>query len=340
MTASLLSIPAPGISAIELGPLTIHIYALCIIAGVIAALWLGSRRWAARGGPEGTVLDIALWAIPFGLIGARIYHVLTSPDVYFGPGFDGTGDPIKVFFIWEGGIGIMGAISGGAIGAWIACRRAGVRLSAFADVVAPGILLAQAIGRWGNYFNQELFGRPTDLPWALHVDADHYNFPASLAPGTTFHPTFLYESLWSLVGVGVLLLIDKRFRLRRGAMLFAYVIWYTAGRIWMETFRIDVVRSYTLVGLEMRLHAWIALAILVFGVVGLIVSLLRQRGLSRAERDDLYLPGRAPVEPAVSATAETTDSSAAPQAVAAEDATHDPDAHPVRRRPSRPHRAP
>ena len=207
------SIPSPDWSGFDIplpwGSLRIHAYALCILAGIIAGLWLTSVRWARRGAPEGSVWDIAIWAIPFGIIGGRLYHVVSSPDAYFGPGFDGTGDLSLIPQIQRGGLGIWGAVVLGAVGAWIGCRRAGVKLSAFMDAAAPGLLLAQAIGRWGNYFNQELFGGPTTLPWGLQVDADNPNFPAGMPADTLFHPTFLYESLWNLVGVVVLLALDR-----------------------------------------------------------------------------------------------------------------------------------
>ncbi|MCV7612188.1 prolipoprotein diacylglyceryl transferase [Micrococcus luteus] len=294
--APLAAFPAPGWDGFQLGPVKIHAYALCIILGIVLALWLAERRWRARGGPEDRVLDIALWAIPFGFVGGRLYHVLSSPDRYFGPGFDGTGDPIQILYVWNGGLGIWGAIALGAVGAWIACRRYGVRLSAFADVVAPGILLAQAVGRWGNWFNQELFGGPTTAPWGLRVDADHPNFPAGLPADTLFHPTFLYESLWNLLGVAVLLLVDRRWRLRHGAMVWAYVAWYTAGRVWIEMLRIDDAEMVTLFGVTQRLNVWTSILVLVVGVAMLVLVLVRHGAAAAGPRsdDDVWLPGRAP----------------------------------------------
>ena len=163
-----LFIPSPGQGVWHLGPLPIRAYALCIIAGVIAAVWYGERRWVARGGIRGQVSDVAIWAVPFGLVGARLYHVATDHDLYFGAGKH----PIEALEIWHGGLGIWGAIAGGALGATIAARRMGIRMLPLMDALAPGLLLAQAIGRWGNYFNQELFGQPTTLPWGLKIDAD------------------------------------------------------------------------------------------------------------------------------------------------------------------------
>lgn len=296
--APLAAIPAPVWDGFEIGPLKIHAYALCIILGIVLALWLSERRWRARGGPEGRILDVALWAIPFGFVGGRLYHVFSSPDRYFGPGFDGTGDPVQILHVWNGGLGIWGAIALGAVGAWIACRRYGLRLSAFADVVAPGILLAQAVGRWGNWFNQELFGAPTTAPWGLRVDADHPNFPDSTPVDTLFHPTFLYESLWSLAGVVVLLLVDRRWRLRRGAMVWAYVAWYTAGRVWIEMLRIDDAEMVTLFGVTQRLNVWTSLLLLALALVMLAVVLTRHGAAAVGPRSDdsVWLPGRGPRE--------------------------------------------
>ncbi len=290
--APLLAFPAPPWSGVEIGPLTIHAYALCIILGVVAALWLGAIRWRRRGGPEGRVLDIAIWAIPFGFVGGRLYHVFSSPDRYFGPNYDGTGDPIQILYVWNGGLGIWGAIALGAVGAWIGARRYGHRLTAFGDAVAPGILLAQAIGRWGNWFNQELFGGPTEQPWGLQVDPEFV--PDGYAEGTLFHPTFLYECLWNLLGVVVLLALDRVLRLRRGAMIWAYVAWYTLGRVWIEMMRIDDAQMITLFGTTQRLNVWTSLLLLVLALVMLAVCRLRTRGLTPAEADDVWLPGRRP----------------------------------------------
>lgn len=300
MTAALLAplaaIPAPTWDGFQLGPVKIHAYALCIIAGIILALWLASRRWADREGPEGRVLDVAIWAIPFGFVGGRLYHVFSSPDRYFGPGFDGTGDPVKILHVWNGGLGIWGAVALGAVGAWIGCRRYGLRLSAFADVVAPGLLLAQAVGRWGNWFNQELFGAPTTAPWGLTVDPTHPNFPAGVAAGTLFHPTFLYECLWNLAGVALLLLLDRRLHLRRGAMMWAYVAWYTVGRVWIEMLRIDDAEMITILGVTQRLNVWTSLALLALSLAMLAWTVAARGGIGprTPERDSVWLPGREP----------------------------------------------
>jgi len=306
--------PPPEWSKITLGPLTIHAYALCILAGIAAALWLTNRRWKAKGGPEGVVWDIVIWAIPFGIVGGRLYHIFSSPDAYFGPGFDGTGDLTLAWQIWRGGLGIWGAVALGAVGAWIGCRRAGVRLSAFADAVAPGVLLAQAIGRWGNWFNQELFGAPTTLPWGLQIDATSPNFPASVAAGTLFHPTFLYECLWNLFGVALLLLIDRRFRLRHGAMLWAYVAYYTIGRVWIEALRIDDAEWITIMGATQRLNVWTSILLIIVSLAALVFCLVRYRGRGLEE---IYLPGRRPVE---AASAGASPAGASPTGAAPEKA--------------------
>ncbi|MDY6054423.1 prolipoprotein diacylglyceryl transferase [Micrococcus sp.] len=279
LTAPVGAIPAPIWDGFQIGPVKIHAYALCIIAGIVLALWLSERRWRERGGPEGRVLDIAIWAIVFGFVGGRLYHVFTSPDRYFGPNYDGTGDPVKILHVWNGGLGIWGAVALGAVGAWIACRRYGLRLTAFADVVAPGLLLAQAVGRWGNWFNQELFGGPTTLPWGLRVDSTHPNFPAGYPADTLFHPAFLYECLWNLLGVALLLLLDHRLRLRHGMMIWSYVAWYTAGRVWIEMLRIDDAQMVTVLGMTARLNVWTSV-LLFLVAVGFLVAIAVRRGAS------------------------------------------------------------
>lgn len=257
----LASLPSPSISTLELGPLTIHYYGLCILTGIMVCMWLTSRRWQAWGEDPERVWDVALWAIPMGILGARAYHVLiTDPTTYFGPG----ADPLDVFKIWEGGIGIMGAISVGGLGAWLACRRYGISLAKFADATAPGIMLAQAIGRWGNWFNQELFGKPTTLPWGLEISATSPNFPDQYPVGTLFHPTFLYESLWNILGATLLLYLGKKGLFQRGQTFWAYVMWYGFGRLMIETFlRIDTAEMLW----GMRIHVWTSGAILLLGIL-------------------------------------------------------------------------
>ncbi|MCC3264692.1 prolipoprotein diacylglyceryl transferase [Arthrobacter gengyunqii] len=283
------SIPSPpaDFSSFSLGPLTIHTYALCILAGIILALWMTSVRWKRRGLPEEAVWDIAIWAIPFGIIGGRLYHVVSSPAAYFGA----NGDLSLIPQIWRGGLGIWGAVALGAVGAWIGCRRAGIKLSTFADVGVPGLLLAQAVGRWGNWFNQELFGSPTDVPWGLEIDANSPNFPDGTAPGTLFHPTFLYESLWCLAGVALLLALDKRFRLRGGRLFWIYAAYYTLGRLWIEILRIDDAEMITFFGVTQRLNVWTSIGLLIFSV-GMFIFLTIRAG--KGKEGSLYLPGHEP----------------------------------------------
>jgi prolipoprotein diacylglyceryl transferase len=303
------SIPSPSWSGFDIplpwGALRIHAYALCILAGIIAGLWLTSVRWARRGAPEGSVWDIAIWAIPFGIIGGRLYHVFSSPDAYFGPGFDGTGDLSLIPQIQRGGLGIWGAVLLGAVGAWIGCRRAGVKLSAFMDAAAPGLLLAQAIGRWGNYFNQELFGGPTTLPWGLQIDPNNPNFPAGMPAETLFHPTFLYESLWNLAGVLILLALDRKFSFRRGRLFCVYAMYYTLGRVWIEAMRIDDAEQISLFGITTRLNVWTSILVFAGALLAFILLGLRKR----SEPDTVFLPGR---EPAEAKAVETTSAESKP----------------------------
>jgi prolipoprotein diacylglyceryl transferase len=254
--------PDPSWMSFGIGPLTIHTYALCIIAGIVAATAIAERRWIARGGLPGQVLDVIVWAVPFGIVGARIYHVVSSPEAYFGAG----GDPVRALYIWEGGLGIWGAVALGALGAWIGCRRHGIRLAPFADAVAPGLIVAQAIGRLGNWFNQELFGRPTDLPWGLRIDEAYR--PSGFASSETFHPTFLYELLWCLASAAVLVLWDRRTRQGHGRVFWGYVVLYTLGRVWIEALRIDPAEDV----LGLRLNIWTSLAVCAVGLIGLTVA--------------------------------------------------------------------
>jgi len=244
-------LPSPSRGVWHLGPIPIRAYALCILAGIAVALVITGRRWAARGGRADDVLDVALWAVPFGIVGGRLYHVITDPELYFAAGKR----PVEAFYIWDGGLGIWGAVALGALGAWIGCRRRGIGLAAFADAVAPGLVLAQAIGRWGNWFNQELFGAPSRLPWALRIDAAHR--PADTPDIGLYHPTFLYESLWC-VGVFFLLLwAEKRFTLAGGRLFALYVAAYTPGRLWVELLRVD--HANRILGL--RLNVWTSIII-------------------------------------------------------------------------------
>jgi prolipoprotein diacylglyceryl transferase len=266
-------IPSPGQGVWHLGPFPIRAYALCIIAGVIFAIWLGERRWIARGGLPGQVGDIAIWAVPFGLVGGRLYHVMTDWKLYFGPGKE----PIAALYVWQGGLGIWGAIALGALGAYIGCRRRGMKLAPLCDALAPGIVIAQAIGRWGNWFNQELFGRPTTLPWGLKIDAAHrQDLPLKYQDNLTFHPTFLYECIWDLGVAGLVIWADRRFRLGFGRAFALYVMAYTAGRAWIEDLRIDPVQENDVFGL--RLNVWTSIIVFLGALTFFLISRHRHPG--------------------------------------------------------------
>lgn len=273
----LASIPSPGQGVWYLGPVPIRAYALAIILGVVVAVWLGERRWVARGGKPGQVGDIAIWAVPFGLVGGRLYHVVTDWRLYFGEGRE----PVTALYVWQGGLGIWGAVALGALGAWIGARRAGIRFAPFADALAPGVVLAQAIGRWGNWFNQELYGRPTSLPWGLEIDPE--NRVEGYEDQATFHPTFLYEALWVLALAGVLLLVERRRTIRPPGLFALYVAGYCLGRLWIELLRVDP--AHELLGL--RVNAWVSILGIVAGTVWFVLSQRRGRspGPSRRRRE-------------------------------------------------------
>ncbi|ANP72780.1 prolipoprotein diacylglyceryl transferase [Cryobacterium arcticum] len=284
-----LSIPSPEWSYFDLGPLRIHAYAICILIGIFAATALTSRRLTKRGGEPGVVLDIILWAVPLGIVGARIFHVLTHPNDYF---YDGA-NLWDVFAVWKGGIAIFGALLGGAVGAYIGCRRSGIRFWSFADALAPGMLLAQAMGRLGNWFNHELFGLPTTLPWGLEIEPTNAAYPVGLPAGTLFHPTFLYEIVWNLVGVAVILILERRFRLRWGSAFGVYLIWYGVGRSVFESIRVDPSEIF----FGLRTNVWAALFAIVIGLVIILVQSRRHTGIELSP----YRPGREwkPVNPEV-----------------------------------------
>jgi prolipoprotein diacylglyceryl transferase len=236
-------LPSPPQGVWELGPFPLRAYAVCIILGIIVAIWWGEKRWRARGGEAGAVLDVAVFAVPFGLIGGRIYHVATDWQKYFGA----DGNPVDALKIYQGGLGIWGAVFFGAIGAWIACRIYKIPLPALGDALAPPILLAQAIGRLGNYFNQELYGRETDLPWGLEIylrfdesgRLDMMNGVSSGEVHSVVHPTFLYELLWNVAIVLALVYLDRRFRIGHGRLFALYVAGYCFGRFFVELMRDD-----------------------------------------------------------------------------------------------------
>jgi len=284
-----LSIPSPEWSYFDLGPFRIHAYAICILIGIFLATALTSRRLTKRGAEPGVVLDIILWAVPLGIVGARIFHVLTHPNDYF---YDGA-NLLDVFAVWKGGIAIFGALLGGALGAYIGTRRAGIRFWSFADALAPGMLLAQAMGRLGNWFNHELFGLPTTLPWGLEIEPTNPAYPVGLPAGTLFHPTFLYEIIWNLVGVAVILILERRFRLRWGSAFGVYLIWYGAGRSVFESIRVDPSEIF----FGLRTNVWAALFAIVIGLVIILVQHRRHTGIELSP----YLPGREwkPVNPEV-----------------------------------------
>ncbi|MEE1622559.1 prolipoprotein diacylglyceryl transferase [Zafaria sp. J156] len=306
--------PDPVFAQIHLGPLTIHTYALCILAGIAAAILIAQRRIAKRGGNPELVLDVTIWAVPLGLVGARLYHVFTHMSDYF---YEGA-DPWAIVRIWDGGNAIYGSLIGGALGAYIACRRSGVRFLSFADAVAPGMLVAQAIGRLGNWFNHELFGLPTTLPWGLEIESSNPNFPAGLPEGTLFHPLFLYEMIWNLIGVAVIILLERRFRLRWGRALAVYIIWYGLGRSWLESIRIDPT-SDGFLGIPANMWAS-------FGAIALGVAILVIQGIRHREPEEsVYLDGRAPeeTEDADDAGAAPAQDGAAPEATASGDEAGD-----------------
>jgi prolipoprotein diacylglyceryl transferase len=225
-------------------------------------IWVGNRRWIARGGAPGVVGDIAVWAVPFGIVGARLYHVATDWEMYFGPG----ADPVDSLKIWQGGLGVWGAIAMGALGGWIGAKRRGIPLPPLADALAPGIVLAQAIGRFGNWFNQELFGRPTDLPWGLEIDPEFR--PDRYADVETFHPTFLYEALWCVAVALILVWADRRFRMGHGRVFALYVALYTLGRSYIETLRVDPAREV----FGLRLNVWTSVVLFAGAVIYIVVS--------------------------------------------------------------------
>ncbi len=276
-------IPSPEVSFIDIGIFRVHFYALFILTGIALATWIADRKLTSRGAPKGSMLDIALWAVPFGIIGGRIFHVITHPNDYF---FEGA-DLLATVRIWEGGLAIYGAVSLGAVGVFIATRQLGLRFWSVADAVAPGLLIAQGIGRLGNYFNQELFGVPTTLPWGLQIRSSNPAYPVGLPEGLLFHPTFAYEMIWNLTGAAVLILLASRLNLQWGKVFAVYLMIYSTGRIWVEAIRIDP--SEIILGL--RLNIWSALIGLTLGIILFLVQSRRHPGLEPS----IWLPGREPV---------------------------------------------
>ena len=276
-------IPSPTTGVWYLGPFPLRAYAMCILAGIVVAVWVTQRRLETRGGRPGQVLDISAWAVPFGIVGGRIYHLITSPQAYFGEG----GHPLNALKIWEGGLGIWGAIALGAVGAFIGCRRQGVRFLDFADAAAPGILVAQAMGRFGNYFNNEIHGAPTDLPWGLKVyewdqQAGHAVTDANGNPvvAGVFHPTFLYEALFCVLLAVVLVRLDRRFDLRRGQVFALYVAGYPVGRVFIELMRTDDANLI----LGLRVNVWVSILVFLLGVALFVWFGRRATGVDGVDR--------------------------------------------------------
>jgi len=248
---SLASIPSPHTGTLDLGPLTIHMYGLTLLVAIAACILLTGYRWTRRGGDWDLILKVAVWGVAAGIVGARIYHDITSWNEVSSPKWKG------VFAVWQGGLGVWGGILLGClVGAYVA-HREGVSVLALMDAVAPGLLLAQGIGRWGNWWNQELYGKPTSLPWGLKIDPEHR--VSGYESFTTFHPTFLYEFVYDLVGVGILLLLDRRFRFKPPALFALYVSYYTAGRFLEELIRIDPAHHFA----GLRLNAWVSIVVFV-----------------------------------------------------------------------------
>lgn len=295
--------------------LVIHVYALAILAGIIVAIIVSNYRLTARGAEPWIVVDISIWAVIFGIVGARIWHVATHPDDYFSTSSQGFALDVSnqatigssVWAVWAGGLAIFGAVLGGSLGVYIACRLAGLRFTAVVDAMAPTLLLAQALGRLGNYFNQELFGLPTDLPWGLQIDRPNPAIPVGIPDDALFHPTFLYEILWLVAGFGILMLIENRVSLSKvatfpgrslpswpqfarrdawhwGKMAGLWAIWYGIGRAWFESIRLDPSETF----LGIRSNVWGALAAIAVGILILIVQSKRHPGIEPS----IYQPGK------------------------------------------------
>lgn len=266
-------IPSPTISQFSIGLVTIHIYALCILMGIVLAVWITTTRWKKLGGNFDQVLDITLVSVPAGIIGARLYHIITTPERFFGP----DGDWAEMFRIWNGGLGIWGGVLFGALAAWAWCRHKHYPMALLADAIAPGLLVAQAVGRLGNWFNQELYGAPTTLPWGLKLNmegtaighSEQCYDGATCPSGTLFHPTFLYEMIWNLIGAAIIVYIGSKAmkKLKAGSLFAVYIMWYTLGRTWIESLRIDYAHEF----LGVRINVWVSMAVFVLGAVSFIV---------------------------------------------------------------------
>jgi prolipoprotein diacylglyceryl transferase len=281
-------LPSPSHSLWHVGPIPVRAYPICVVLGIIVGLWIASRRYRMVGGRPGMILDIATVAIPVGLLGARLYSVLTDIGFYFGHGRDW----VNIFRIWDGGLGIPGAVAGGALGAWLVCRRERTRLGPVAGAVAPALAFAQAIGRWGNYFNQQLYGRPSTLPWAVEISPVHRL--AGYVNFATFQPTFLYESVWDALA-GVAVILAARHFLLPGDRIFAlYAGLYAVGRFWTQGLEINDTPHV----LGLRIDQVVMVLILAFAILYLCLT-RSERGpdvVALAGRDEVAAGGAA--EPA------------------------------------------
>jgi prolipoprotein diacylglyceryl transferase len=284
MRSIVASIPSPESGTVDLGPFTIHMYGLTLLVAIVVCVWITGRRWVARGGDWDLIFRCAVWGVGFGIVGARLYHVITSwdevPDEWWGP-----------FAIWKGGLGVWGGIFLGVLAGYVVARRAGVDAWLLADCLAPGLLVAQAIGRFGNWWNQELFGKPTDLAWGLEIDPE--NRPLEYLDSETFHPAFLYEALWNLAAAAILIVVGRRYRIKPPGLFALYVLLYCFGRFWIELLRVDP--AHELAGL--RINAWVAALGVVAGLVWFLLSQGRRPRLRRARRRQPERRGRAMAVP-------------------------------------------
>lgn len=278
-TSLVASIPSPPGSGIGIGPLQLRAYGVAIALGVLLAVWIAQRRYARRGGDPDALTAIAVWAVPMGLVGARLYHVITDYQRFQGQWW-------RVVEVWEGGLGIPGGLLAGVVTGVVVARRRGLDVATLLDVVAPAIPVAQAVGRLGNWFNQELFGRPTDLPWAVRIDPEHR--PDGLEQVATYHPTFLYEALWNLALAALLVRLDRTGRLRRGQLFTLYVAGYALGRLWVEALRIDPANEI----LGLRVNIWTSLAALALAAAVFVVQSRRAEPITWRRADPRTSDGR------------------------------------------------
>ena len=281
MLASLLaSIPSPPGKSIGIGPLQLRAYGLAIAVGVLVAVWIAQRRYARRGGDPEALTAIAMWAVPMGLVGARLYHVVTDYQRFQGRWW-------RVVEVWEGGLGIPGGLLAGVVTGVVVARRRGLDVPTLLDVVAPAIPIAQAIGRLGNWFNQELYGRSTDLPWAVRIDPEHR--PDGLEHLAAYHPTFLYEALWNVALAALLVRLDRTGRLRRGQLFVLYVAGYALGRLWVEALRIDPANEI----LGLRVNIWTSLVALAAAAAVFVIGSRRRPPVAEAGTEPSVRQGSA-----------------------------------------------